>query len=119
MERNHWETVLESLPVGSVARFVLALFFIKATNGVSDKVSCPHFKELAETIAHLLSLDIYKEPLVIAAMLRQTSKWVKNTVSVLYIFLFHPFQDLTHLHVSLCSLLLVRSYNTSSSTWMV
>jgi hypothetical protein len=82
MERNNWESVLESLPLGSVSRFVLALFFIKSTNGVSDKVSCPHFKELAVTISHLLTLQIYLEPLVIAAILRQTSKWVKNTVRV-------------------------------------
>ena len=36
---------------GSLKRFMLALLFIKATNGVADAVTVPYFKEIARQMA--------------------------------------------------------------------
>jgi hypothetical protein len=72
--------VLDPFPIGSQQRFLWALLFLKSTNGVADKVSCGHF---CNVIKHhpVLTMEIHKNPLKIASILRQTSKWVKNTVS--------------------------------------
>jgi endonuclease III len=48
-------------------------------------VSCGHFKSLIKN-SPPITLDIYKRPYQIAAMLRQTSKWVKNTFVLMNIF---------------------------------
>jgi hypothetical protein len=77
-ERSNWNQVLEPLPLGSLERILWATAFLKSTNGVADKVSCGHFRELVKN-APALTLDLHQKPYLIAAMLRQTSKWVKNT----------------------------------------
>ena len=50
-----------------------------------DKVSCGHFLIVVANHPHI-TLDIYKDPLLIASILRQTSKWVKNTFVLVNIF---------------------------------
>jgi endonuclease III len=84
-ERSNWNQVLDGLPLGSLERVLWATAFSKSTNGVADKVSCGHFRVLIKN-SHALSLNSYQQPYVIAAMLRQTSKWVKNTFVILNIF---------------------------------
>jgi hypothetical protein len=89
-ERNNWRKVLA--PVSSstelkVERFIWALLFLKSTNGVADKVSCGHFSKVVKDHPPI-TLQIYKDPLLIASILRQTSKWVKNTVSQRLIILY-------------------------------
>jgi hypothetical protein len=82
-ERNNWRKVLEHFNIGSPERFIWGLFFLKSTNGVADKVSCGHFLKVISNNPPPLSLAIYKNPEIIASIIRQTSKWVKNTVSFL------------------------------------
>ena len=84
-QRNNWNQVLGSLQEGSLQRVLWALAFLKSTNGVADKVSCCHFKKLIEKDPRI-SLDLCDEPYQIAAMIRQTSKWVKNTFVISNIF---------------------------------
>jgi endonuclease III len=84
-ERSNWNDVLGSLPMGSLDRVLWSVAFLKSTNGVADKVSCAHFRELIKK-SQPIRLDLYKRPLAIAAMLRQTSKWVKNTFVLTNIF---------------------------------
>jgi endonuclease III len=59
--------------------------FLKSTNDVADKGSCGHFRELVKS-APTLTLDFHQQPYLIAAMLQQTSKWVKNTFVLMSIF---------------------------------
>lgn len=84
-QRNNWDKVLSPLKVGSLERLLWATAFLKSTNGVADKVSCSHFLALINRSA-IFPLEIYKEPFLIAAMIRQTSKWVKNTFVLANIF---------------------------------
>jgi hypothetical protein len=79
-ERNNWMKVLAPFPVGSLQRFLWALFFLKSTNGVADKVSCGHFVKVVANHPPL-TLAIHRDPELVASIIRQTSKWVKNTVS--------------------------------------
>jgi hypothetical protein len=79
-QRHHWRKVLEPLELGSETRFIWALLFLKSTNGVADVVSCGHFQAVIAKHPPL-TLEVYKNPQLIASILRQTSKWVKNTVS--------------------------------------
>jgi hypothetical protein len=85
-ERNNWMDVLIRFEIGTQERFIWALLFLKSTNGVADKVSCRHFQRVIESEG-ALPFDIYKDPYCIASILRQTSKWVKNTVSFLLNYL--------------------------------
>ena len=78
-QRNNWLEVLSPFKIGTTERFLWALLFLKSTNGVADKVSCGHFRLVVKNHPPI-SMDLYKEPLKIASILRQTSKWVKNTV---------------------------------------
>jgi endonuclease III len=71
--------------MGSLDRVLWSVAFLKSTNGVADKISCTHFRELIKK-SQPIRLDLYKRPLAIAAMLRQTSKWVKNTFVLMNIF---------------------------------
>jgi endonuclease III len=66
-------------------RVLWATAFLKSTNGVADRVSCGHFRDLIKN-SPPLRLDCHNKPLQIAAMLRQTSKWVKNTYVLMNIF---------------------------------
>ena len=84
-QRNNWNQVLGPLQEGSLPRVLWALAFLKSTNGVADKVSCCHFKKLIEKDPEI-SLDLCDQPYRIAAMIRQTSKWVKNTFVIANIF---------------------------------
>ena len=90
-ERNNWLLVVDRYEIGSIVRFVWCLLFIKCTNGVSDKVSCGHFKILVQNVdtVAMYGLELYKHPKLIAAILRQTSKWVKNTVRSNFILFFN------------------------------
>ena len=101
-QRSNWLLVVARYEIGSVARFVWCFLFTKCTNGVSDKVSCPHFLILVQIVDAVeeYGLHLYKHPLLIAAILRQTSKWVKNTVrrvtffplhAILIVTIFNPF----------------------------
>jgi hypothetical protein len=83
-EQNQWEDVLQPFPIGSLQRLLWAVAFLKSTNGVADKVSCGHFCAVIKTFPKL-SPDVYKEPHT-TAILRQTSKWVKNTFILINIF---------------------------------
>jgi endonuclease III len=62
-----------------------ATAFLKSTNGVADKVSCGHFQKLIAKSPNI-DIDIYKNPHEIASIIRQTSKWVKNTFVLINIF---------------------------------
>jgi hypothetical protein len=77
--RFKWMETLQSLPPG-VSRFVWCLMFCKATNGVSDVVVCQHFKIAITKIGALTMEDLIADPVLIARILRQTSKWAKNSV---------------------------------------
>ena len=78
--RFHWMETLESLSPGP-SRFVWCLMFCKATNGVSDVVVCQHFKRAIAKQGDLSMEELVKDPKLIDRILRQTSKWAKNTVS--------------------------------------
>ena len=80
LPRFHWLEALEALPQGE-SRFVWCLMFCKATNGVSDVVVCRHFQKAIAKQGQLTMKYLVKNPEVIAEILRQTSKWAKNTVS--------------------------------------
>jgi endonuclease III len=86
-ERNNWNKVLpeDILPYGTLNRVLWSIMFLKSTNGVADKVSCGHFLKLIQKQT-TLSIDSYLDPHSIAAMIRQTSKWVKNTFVLVHIF---------------------------------
>jgi endonuclease III len=84
-ERNRWEDVLSPFPIGSLQRVLWAVAFLKSTNGVADKVSCGHFRAVISKFPSF-SLEIYKDPQTLAAILRQTSKWIKNTFVLVKIF---------------------------------
>ena len=84
-ERNNWNLVLEPLPRGSLRCVLWAIAFLKSTNGVADKVSCGHFMKLIRKNPDI-SLQLYEDPYRIAALIRQTSKWVKNTYVLMNIF---------------------------------
>lgn len=84
-ERNRWEDVLGPFEIGSLDRVLWAVAFLKSTNGVADKVSCGHFRKLI-TKCPTLSLEIHKDPYALASLIRQTSKWVKNTFVLINIF---------------------------------
>jgi endonuclease III len=86
-ERNNWNDVLEPLEKGSIERLLWGIAFLKSTNGVADKVSCGHFRKLIRKNTHM-SLDMHTQPYRIAEILRQTSKWVKNTFVLMNIFRF-------------------------------
>jgi hypothetical protein len=79
-ERMGWGLVLQDLKLDTEERFAWALLFIKSTNGVADKVTCNHFRKAIERVVGQLSIDrLAANPLQIAAIIRQTSKWVKNS----------------------------------------
>jgi endonuclease III len=84
-ERNNWNDVLKPLPIGSLSRILWAIAFLKSTNGVADKVSCGHFRKLISQSPNL-SIESYRQPHRLAALMRQTSKWVKNTFVLVNIF---------------------------------
>jgi endonuclease III len=88
--RNNWNSVLRPMDPGSLERTLWALAFLKSTNGVADAVSCGHFRTLIALSkankAVQISLDLCDSPLVIASLIRQTSKWVKNTFVLVNIF---------------------------------
>jgi endonuclease III len=84
-EQNRWEDVLQPFSIASLQHLIWAITFLKSTNGMADKVSCGHFCAVIKKFPKL-SLDVYKEPHTIAAILRQTSKWVKNTFVLINIF---------------------------------
>lgn len=86
-QRNNWNKVLpaDKLPFGSLERLLWALAFLKTTNGVADKVSCGHFLKLIQNKPNL-SIESYNDPYFIASLIRQTSKWVKNTFVIVNIF---------------------------------
>jgi endonuclease III len=84
-QRNNWGKVLEGLEIGSVERLLWAIAFLKSTNGVADTVSCRHFRSLIKQ-SPTINLEMYEQPLEIASMIRQTSKWVKNTFVIVNIF---------------------------------
>ena len=81
-ERQNWERVLAPLPLGSTARTIWALLFLKSTNGVADTVTCNHFAKLVRKHADISWSDVHPSNIErVAAILRQTSKWVKNASS--------------------------------------
>ena len=84
-ERNNWHDVLSPFPIGSLSRVLWSIAFLKSTNGVADKVSCGHFRTIIKK-SHQLSIEIYNDPYAIASILRQTSKWVKNTFVIMNIY---------------------------------
>ena len=84
-EHNNWNQILQPLPIGSLQQVLWALAFLKSTNGVADKVSCSHFKKLISKDPNI-SLNFCDSPYKITAMIRQTSKWVKNTYVLVNIF---------------------------------
>jgi hypothetical protein len=96
--RFRWMEALSDLPPG-VSRFVWCLMFCKATNGVSDVVVCKHFKLAIEKVGALSMEELIAKPLLIAQILRQTSKWAKNTVSALHSFCSIQ-SKYSHLHLS-------------------
>jgi len=67
---------------------MLALIFIKATNGVGDAHTVPYFKAIAHRMAdetdELYNITLYEltKPLFIASLFRRCSKWVKNSCFV-------------------------------------
>ena len=75
---------MERLPASSLQQVLWAVAFLKSTNGVADKVSCGHFLKLISK-SQDIDLDLYKDPYAIAALIRQTSKWVKNIYVLLNI----------------------------------
>jgi endonuclease III len=84
-ERNRWSDVLAPFEIASLDRVLWAVAFLKSTNGVADKVSCGHFRKLIGKHPNM-SLAIHQNPQEIASLLRQTSKWVKNTFVLVGIF---------------------------------
>ena len=76
----HWMETLDNLPPGPSC-FAWCLMFCKATNGVSDVVVCQHFKRAIAKVGTLTLEELMEDPKLIARILRQTSKWAKNTVS--------------------------------------
>jgi endonuclease III len=84
-ERNNWGKVLHKIPLGSLQRLLWGIAFLKSTNGVADTVSCGHFRKLIEQSPDI-SLELCEHPLQVASMIRQTSKWVKNTFVIINIF---------------------------------
>jgi hypothetical protein len=84
--RFKWMETLQDLPPG-VSRFVWCLMFCKATNGVSDVVVCNHFKLAIQKMGSLSIDQLIAKPVLIAQILRQTSKWAKNTVSTQALFI--------------------------------
>jgi endonuclease III len=84
-ERNNWNDVLAQLQKGTIEHLIWAVAFLKSTNGVADTVSCGHFAKVIAKVPNL-TLQVYKDPYLIAAIIRQTSKWVKNTFVLVNIF---------------------------------
>ena len=70
---------------GSLKRCMVALLFIKATNGVADAVTVPYFKEITKQMADEnndlfhMTLEDLMHPEYVAPLICQCSKWVKNT----------------------------------------
>jgi hypothetical protein len=79
--RFHWMETLDNLPPGP-SRFAWCLMFCKATNGVLDVVVCQHFKRAIAKQGALTLEELVADPQLIARILRQTSKWAKNTIIV-------------------------------------
>ena len=80
--RMQWQEFLGDIEGGKESKFCWCLLFMKSTNGVSDKVSVGHFAALIRKAkAGPLSLKQLTNDHFVAAILRQTSKWVMNTVS--------------------------------------
>ena len=81
--RQQWDLALKLFPKGSLKRCMLALMFIKATNGVGDANTVPYFKAIAQRMANetdeLYNMTLYKltKPLFIASLFCQYSKWEK------------------------------------------
>jgi hypothetical protein len=69
----------------STCRCVLGTCFIKATNGLSDKVSCGYFREVVKKFRMVTLNDVCDESFL-ASMLQQTSKWVKNSIILAKLF---------------------------------
>ena len=84
-ERDNWSDVLSPLSIGSLDRVLWSIAFLKSTNGVADKVSCGHFRHLIKD-NNTLSIRSHEDLYKVASILRQTSKWVKNTFVVTNIF---------------------------------
>ena len=81
-ERMNWESVLAPLSFGSESRFCWALLFLKSTNNVSDAVSCNHFRILIKKIGNLTMKKLVKDKFFASQILRQCSKWVKNSFAI-------------------------------------
>jgi hypothetical protein len=80
--RMQWQSFLSDIPGSIESRFCWCLLFMKPTNGVSDKVSVGHFSALiCKSKAGPLCLQDLTNKYLVASILRQTSKWVMNTVS--------------------------------------
>ena len=84
--RQAWESAMDLCgKPGSLKRCMLALLFIKATNGVVDAVTVPYFKEIAQQMAdkndplYRMTLEDLTHPTYVAPLICRCSKWVKNT----------------------------------------
>ena len=74
--RQQWDSALKLFPIGSIKRCMLALMFIKATNGVSNAHTVPYFKAIAHRMANktdeLYNMTLYEltKPLFVASLFR-------------------------------------------------
>jgi hypothetical protein len=60
-EQNNWSQVLDPLEIGLLERVLWATAFLKSTNGVADKVSCGHFRQLVKN-SPPITLDLHTRP---------------------------------------------------------
>ena len=85
--RMDWISVLDPLVYGSEERNIMALLYIKCTNGVSDASVVEYFRELIMMKkkqypnSPMVTLDICDHLEELAAVLWPTSKGTKNTVA--------------------------------------
>jgi endonuclease III len=91
MLREGWESemyIFDDTARGREKRCILALLYIKATNGASDAITVPHFKALAKKMndredpLYNITLQKLVDPLYVASLIRRCSKWIKNSVFI-------------------------------------
>ena len=81
-ERANWESVFDPLPLNSESRFCWGLLFSKSTNGVSDKITCNHFRKIIKKVGDLTLDKIIDDEIFICRLLCNSSKQNMNTVAV-------------------------------------
>lgn len=89
--RQEWESEMSLFNIRSEKRCILVSLFIKATNGVVDRITVLPFKEL--TLIQMMncilsSYHIYlTDCLYVVRFIRKYLKWVRNTYMVVCIWL--------------------------------